>query len=135
MKNNFSRLSQRWIKRAEDDLLFAETGLKEGFYNQVCFLSHQAIEKYLKAFLIKVKGSIEKKERIHDLAKLAKICEKFGLDLSQDYEKLRMLSEFYIPVRYPDASLKEFDKNTAKEALEIAREIITKIKEKIRNNL
>jgi hypothetical protein len=35
------------------------------------------------------------------------------------------------PVRYPDASLKEFDKNTAKEALEIAREITRKIREKI----
>jgi HEPN domain-containing protein len=80
MKSNFSKLSQRWIKRAEDDLLFAETGFKEGFYNQVCFLS-------------------------------------------------------YIPVRYPDASLKEFDKNTAKEALEIAREITTKIREKLKNNL
>jgi HEPN domain-containing protein len=106
MKNNFSKLAQKWIKRAEDDFLFAKTGFKEGFYNQVCFLSHQAVEKYLKAFLIKEKGSIERKEKIHDLAKLAKICKKFGLDLDQDYEKLRMLSEFYIPVRYPDASLR-----------------------------
>jgi HEPN domain-containing protein len=63
MKNNFSKLAQKWIKRAEDDFLFAKTGFKEGFYNQVCFLSHQAVEKYLKAFLIKEKGSIERKEK------------------------------------------------------------------------
>jgi HEPN domain-containing protein len=74
MKNNFSKLAREWIKRVKDDLLFTKAGFEEGFYNQICFFSHQTVEKYLKAYLIISKGNIKKKEKIHDLPKLAKFC-------------------------------------------------------------
>jgi HEPN domain-containing protein len=43
---------------------------------------------------------------------------------------LRTLSEFYLPVRYPDVSFRSFDKETAKEALNMAEIIVEKIREK-----
>jgi len=40
---------KEWLAKAEDDLNFAKLGLESNFYSQVCFLSHQIIEKSLKA--------------------------------------------------------------------------------------
>jgi hypothetical protein len=30
--------SGRWLRQAENDLLFARKGFEEGFFSQVCFL-------------------------------------------------------------------------------------------------
>ena len=42
---------ERWLFFARQDLQMAELALKEGLYNQVCFHSHQCVEKCLKALL------------------------------------------------------------------------------------
>ncbi len=36
-----------WLSKAGDDLEFAKLGLDNEFYSQVCFLSHQVVEKSL----------------------------------------------------------------------------------------
>ena len=41
--------AERWIMQAENDLEFARSGLREGFYAQVCFLCQQIGEKAMKA--------------------------------------------------------------------------------------
>ncbi|MBI4359537.1 MAG: HEPN domain-containing protein [Candidatus Jacksonbacteria bacterium] len=125
------RLVQLWITHAEDDLAFARAGLKDGFYNQVCMLCQQAVEKYLKACLVQAKGSIEVKEKIHDLAKLADFCKSHGFDFREHHVALRTLSEFYIPTRYPDASFDTFNKEDAEGALSMAEEIIADVKKSI----
>lgn len=129
MKNNPSEITKEWIKKADDDLKFAEVGFEQRFYNQVCMLCQQAVEKYLKAYLVHKKGELKKKEKIHDLPKLADLCKSLGLDLSDYYVQLRTLSEFYIPVRYPDAAFGVFGKDDAKESLESAKKIIEKVRE------
>lgn len=132
MKNNFSKIVQAWIEKAEDDLSFAKDALEDTkYYDHICYLSQQAVEKYLKAFLIKSKGRIEKREKIHDLPKLANWCKKLGLDLNNYYNQLRTLTEFYMPAKYPDASFARFTKKDAQESLKAAEEIIEKIKEKL----
>lgn len=132
MKNNFSKIVQAWIEKAEDDLSFAKDAFKDTeYYDHICCLCQQAVEKYLKAFLIKSKGGIKKKEKIHDLPKLANLCKKYKLNLTQYYTQLRTLSETYIPTRYPDASFARFTKKDARESLDFAEQIIEKIKEKL----
>lgn len=128
-KNSRRKIIRSWLEKAEDDLAFAKAGFKEGFYNQVCLLCQQAVEKYLKAYLVKSKGAIKKKEKIHDLPKLASLCKPFGLDLEDYYVQLRILSGSYLPVRYPDASFGKFGEKEARESLEAAEEIIKKIKD------
>lgn len=128
MKADKAQLTQLWTSRADDDLAFAKAGFQDGFYNQVCILCQQAVEKYLKAYLIYVKGSIEITEKIHDLAKLADICKTHGLDMSEKYVSLRTLSEFYIPARYPDLVFDTFEQKDAEEALAMAEEIIADIR-------
>lgn len=131
-KNNFSKIVYPWIEKAENDLSFAKKAFEDTeYYDHICFLSHQAVEKYLKAFLIKSKGEITKKEKIHDLAKLADWCKEFGLYLGDYYIQLRTLTEFYMPAKYPDAAFGKFSKKDAQESVKIAEEIVKAIKEKL----
>ena len=48
MKNSEAD-AKRWLRQAENDLDFARLALREGFYSQACFMSHQVTEKALKA--------------------------------------------------------------------------------------
>ena len=43
-----------WMKKAAEDLDFAESSLHDGseFYAQICFHFQQSAEKYLKTFII-----------------------------------------------------------------------------------
>ena len=51
--NNSKKLAQEWFSRADDDLLFAKAGFKEtDIAADACFLSHQAVEKYLKGLIV-----------------------------------------------------------------------------------
>ena len=41
--------ADRWLKQAESDLAYAELGLRERFFAQVCFQCQQVCEKAIKA--------------------------------------------------------------------------------------
>ena len=84
-----------------------------------------------KAFLIKSKGDITKREKIHDLAQLADWCKKFGLNLKDYYEQLRTLSQYYMPSKYPDAAFGRFNKQDAQESFRIAEEISAAVRDKL----
>lgn len=74
-QENNKKLSQEWFEIGENEFNFAKAGFEEldAFYPQICFLSQQAIEKYLKGFLIYNKKKFPK---IHDLTELLKLCAK-----------------------------------------------------------
>lgn len=137
MKNQIDReLIKAWIDRGNEDLLLAKTILKErNFYDQICWLSQQAVEKHIKAVILAVKGEITKKERIHNLIVLAEKCKPL-INLSQFEEELRILTEAYLPARYHDeAYFKAFSKEEAERTIEIAERIINFIKGKLRKIL
>jgi len=123
MKNN-KDFYKNWLKKAEDDFDFAECSFKEtNFYSHVCWLAEQAIEKYLKAFIVKKKGFLEVKNKTHNLIYLSGVCGKYGLNLKKFEESLRWLSEIYIPARYPVHLAVDLNKEEAREALRRAEEI------------
>lgn len=81
-QNNLKKLAGEWFSKATDDELSAKDILtnKEGAASTVCFLSQQMAEKYLKGYLI-----FQGKEfpKIHDLAKLLKLCQKIDIEFSK----------------------------------------------------
>ena len=91
---------EQWLARAEDDLSFAQLGLREKYVSQVCFLSQQVVEKAFKAFLL-AKG--RPYPRLHKVIELANLCFELEKDLDPLKNDLKLLDEFYIPTRYPDA--------------------------------
>lgn len=114
---------KQWLIYAEDDLRFAEVGLKENFYTQVCFHAQQTIEKCLKGTLIALNRTYPKS---HNLLELAKRLPE--LPLKDYYESLIIIDGYYIPIRYPDATpggkpSGAPDKDEASAALDTAKKI------------
>ena len=91
-----------WIKKADDDLKVArrELSIEDSVLDAVCFHFQQAVEKYIKAYLIKVKGKVK---RTHNLAFLIEQC----IQLDSDFDKFEVafdnISECGVEIRYPDS--------------------------------
>lgn len=123
---------QNWIKIANKDLQLAQKLLKDSedeYCAYVCFLCEQAVEKYLKAFLVKHKNDLEPKDRTHHLIYLTNQCKKYKLDLSNYQEELVNLTALYTPTRYPDTkSNGELYQEDATEAIKSAKKVIKFIK-------
>lgn len=120
-----------WLQKAEDDFSFAQVAFKETeFYDHVCFLSQQAVEKYLKAIIIVSKRALTKNEKTHNLIFLAKICKPV-LNLRKFETNLRKLTNAYIPARYPGNGYVKFSKKEAGDCLKTAEEVIDFIKKKV----
>jgi HEPN domain-containing protein len=96
---------KEWIERGTHDLEVAKILLDEEEYSDVIlFHVHQAVEKYLKGFLISKGWKLKK---IH-------------------------ITAFYYEERYPPGPITSYSKEEIKEILEMAEEIIDKRKERIK---
>lgn len=96
MQNN---TAGKWIYFAEQDLNFAESGLKDKFYSHVCFLSQQAVEKTCKAFLIFNNLNYQK---THKIVEIVNSNKKLKDLLNEFVNEMKLLDAFYILTRYPD---------------------------------
>ena len=107
-----------WIEFAKNDLLVAkELSFEKHFvYRAILMHAQQAIEKYLKAFLL---FSKQTNIRTHDLLILCKIAEKYDETFLIFEEKLTWISVNYMQSRYPD-NFEDIDMEDAKRALDIA---------------
>lgn len=89
-------LDHKWVVFAGNDVQTAEVLLREGIWNQVCFHSQQAAEKYLKSLI-----DPEIRPRSHKIAVLIPLCDpQLPPELKRE---MLLLDRFYIPARYPDA--------------------------------
>jgi HEPN domain-containing protein len=121
-----------WIYYADQDLLAARSLLKDGVYPHVCYHAQQAVEKMLKAVLVSHDKPYPKS---HDLIHLNAVIGRPEW-LAPHEDHMRLLSQFNIPVRYPDAMAGTLPdrlpgKDDATDALTWAEEICQLIREKI----
>lgn len=93
----------------------------------VCFHCQQAVEKYLKAYLVFLSITFSK---THEIGELITKCESKDKEISVFKEEADKLTDYAIEIRYPD-DWYEPTLNEAKEAFTIAR----KIKEFIQNKI
>lgn len=117
-----------WIEMARDDLDSAKVNFDNKKYYVCAYLSQQAVEKALKAMLIKKFKEIIK---THDLIFLAK---KAGL--SQDFiAKCELLNGIYIETKYGsldnEIPSKKFNKVNSEEYFNTAKEIASWITKNI----
>lgn len=93
-------LESEWVTKAYNDLGSAKIILdsKSEYYDQVCFLVQQGIEKLLKAYLVKNKADISK---THDLVKLTTDCSKFNPKFLDWKSAALSLTAFAVDFRYP----------------------------------
>jgi HEPN domain-containing protein len=90
-----------WLFRANEDISVLDnlfTSDPEKFASTICFHAQQAVEKFLKAFLIYHDIDFPK---THDLDFLLKECMKIDKTVFQDIN-LGSLTDFGVSIRYPD---------------------------------
>ena len=118
------KLVEDWIKKADEDLLYGKSSLEEGleFYPQICFHFHQAVEKYLKAYIMAKEQDFQK---THDLTKLIQICAKDDTDFNSLNDLVSELNPYYIETRYPEF-VTSVDRFQTEEALKTAEQIASK---------
>ena len=112
-----------WIESSLNDLNRAQMCLKMNDFECTCFYSQQAVEKILKAYLLKYGNFL----KTHSLVKLAQRCSNYGLDLSNFVQELKNLEIHYSAARYPNAKISyrvEYSEELAKWCLETAIKII-----------
>ncbi len=101
MKEEFQKEVQSWILKAEEDLNLVIRLLQEKdaeyFASSIGFHCQQAIEKYLKAFLVSNGKGFKK---THDLNLLRDLSNELDADFS--HLEFGNLLEFAVDYRYPD---------------------------------
>ncbi len=110
-----------WIERAKYDLDTATAMFDSGRYLYVVFCCQQAIEKTLKAIIVKNSGEFPPK--IHNLLRLAELA---GIVMEPQYTSfIGELSGYYVQTRYPE----EIEMLSRDMDMDTAREIVIKTQE------
>ncbi|MFW9987258.1 MAG: HEPN domain-containing protein [Candidatus Odinarchaeota archaeon] len=122
MKNH---LVEEWLERGKRDLETAKLLFKSSnYFDIILFHIHQAVEKYIKGFLIS-HGWVLKK--IHDLEVLITEAIKYD-DFFKEYLDFgRRLTGFYFEERYPPGPISTYSKEEIKKIINKSNEIIEKI--------
>lgn len=100
MPRKESLYPQEWVKVATKDWRRMEQAFRDGDAEEAGFWLQQAVEKYLKAYLLS-KGWVLRK--IHDLEPLVSEAATRSLDARGYAEVCRKISGYYVAERYPSA--------------------------------
>lgn len=100
----------QWVHLSKYDIETAEAMQKAGRYLYVLFCCQQAVEKRLKALIVKTTEQFPPK--LHDLTQLFNLTG-INLDSEQKFF-LRKLTNYYIETRYPE-EMEELSRKVTKE--------------------
>ena len=116
-----TELLNNWIDKAEKDLLTAEHEMTfaDRVAESICFHCQQAVEKFLKAYLIYLNISFPK---THEIGELITRCETKDNQINEFKEESDILTDYAVEVRYPDDWYEPTSEET-KQAIEIAKRI------------
>ena len=117
-----------WLFRANEDIAVIEKLFESGpdlYASTICFHAQQAVEKFLKAFLVFHNIDFPK---THDLDFLLLECQKIS-NVNFDVD-LGSLTDFGVSVRYPD----DFYVPDKEETIQF-RDIALKVKKIVEDNL
>lgn len=131
MNNQTKIFIQQWLLKANEDLFVVEKLTEPEIIatTSVCFHCQQAVEKFLKAFLIANGSDIKK---THNIEFLLSECADFDKDFSEIDPK--ELSDFGVDARYPGDMYIPSEKET-KEYKALAIEIKELVETKLRKIL
>lgn len=134
MKTNnhkkLTTLAYEWFEKGKHDLDVAKNELEnQGWTDVICFHCQQAVEKYLKGFLVAngIDVSKIKKWHIHDLPLLLRECQKLNPQLEKFQDYCEIITTYYIEARYPMDPTIEYSREETKQAIGWTQEIIEEI--------
>jgi len=121
-----------WIELSDYDIKTAEAMLHSERYLYVGFMAHQAIEKILKAYFVKMKSKTPPFS--HSLSFLAKQSDIYQNFSEKQRNFVDLLEPMNIESRYPthkEQLMKSLTKKRCVEILENAQELLEWIKMKL----
>ena len=129
MTSNESLIPGEWYKIADRDLRAAQLLLTEpdDFHGIAGMLLQQALEKYLKGYLLS-KGW--KLVRIHDLGRLLKDLVSYEPDFQEYAEACLRITDFYLEDRYPLHSEKPIQRAELEALASQAEALIGRIRQR-----
>ncbi len=122
-----SRIPNDWYARARKDLESARHLLREteqSFVVPAAMLLQQAVEKYLKGYLL---SQGKKLKRTHDLLALLDDVIATSTEFSRFDEACIKMTEYYTEQRYPPLISSDLTKEEVLQSLAEADELITMI--------
>ncbi|MBI4708328.1 MAG: HEPN domain-containing protein [Candidatus Omnitrophica bacterium] len=127
-----NELIREWFKRGEKDLLTATHELsfdKDAVTESVCFHCQQAVEKFIKAYMVLLNIEITK---THEIGELITKCQEKDTEIAEFKETADKLTDYAVEIRYPEApevpTLEE-----AQEAVRVAKSIREFVRKKASN--
>jgi HEPN domain-containing protein len=127
-----SLIPKEWIEKAKRDLRLAEIGKQSGdeeVTDGICLLSHQIVEKALKAIYLEKNGELP--ERTHDLKKLAGYADLPQLKEPEIAAAISALNEFFVPMKYPKSLSEPPSWEVAVKAFDDAKRVFNLVKKLI----
>jgi HEPN domain-containing protein len=113
-----------WATGSAEDLVAGETLLEKGYLRQGLFFVHLALEKTLKARVVRATRDVP--PRVHNLVRLAQLA---GLKTNNEQERfLRRFDLYQLEGRYPDSQQVVLDPGLARQELQTAMEVLQWLK-------
>jgi HEPN domain-containing protein len=129
MSGSDPTLPESWFAHGDQDLQSAEILLAhDGSLAIAGFHLQQAIEKYLKGFLL-AKGHTPR--RIHDLEVLLQEASAYDTTLNNYLDVCQRITEYYIESRYPIGAVSPLNLSTLEEELESTQSICAYIRARV----
>ncbi|MBW8051826.1 MAG: HEPN domain-containing protein [Cytophagales bacterium] len=127
MNDNLLDYIKQWLSKAKDDLVAARRLIEIEPYilDPACFHCQQAVEKFLKAYLVFKEFNFEK---THNIKYLLVECSNFDEDFKNI--DVKNINDFAVVIRYPDDALMP-DLVQAEEFLQIVEQVKTLVESKI----
>jgi HEPN domain-containing protein len=130
MDERLREQAQEWFQRGDRDIETAQLLYDQfGHSDAVAYHIQQAIEKYLKGYLV-FRGRTP--PRIHDLDALLNLVAALDADLYPPHIELcERATRYYLEDRYPPGPPAEYSREEIKADLESARGMVDAIRQKL----
>ena len=116
-----------WFRMAQKDIRSARILFQYDADNEiVCFHCQQAIEKYLKGYLVFINGELQEGHSLIKLCKKAMLRENSFGELLKD---MAYVNTFYLETRYPAVDPLLVSIEDAEECLKITDKVLSKIEQ------
>ena len=125
MPHRESRYPKDWLALAEKDLQRVTRSLRDQDAELAAFCLQQAVEKFLKAYLLS-KGW--KLRRIHDLEALLDDAMVYDPSLDQFRNTCQKITNYYVVERYPLTVETRFPAGDVRTSLEAVGQLIEKLR-------
>ncbi|MBL7066010.1 MAG: HEPN domain-containing protein [Anaerolineae bacterium] len=129
MDEGLKQQAQEWFERGDHDIETAQFLYGEGGYTDViAYHIQQAIEKYLKGYLV-LKG--QRPPWVHELDTLLNLVSQLEPDLYPQFIDLcEKATRYYIEERYPPGPLTQYSLEEIKADLDLAWQLVSSIRQR-----